>query len=133
MEFFIKWDNFLKEVETESVLYTCCVANKRSIFSSLILIFVKHCGCQEQVYCFFSIEPHNFTFIKYHFSPRIKWSSVTAFSDVTFMWRHFPLEMCNIVVRMCESFIPKNKLNWENKVNKASFEMCTIENNYRNM
>ena len=49
------------------------------------------------------------------------------------MWRHFPLEMCNIVVQMCELFIPKNKLNWEKKVNKASFEICTIENNYRNM
>ena len=45
MEFFIKWDNFLKKVDTESVLYTCHVVNKGSIFSSLILVFVKHCGC----------------------------------------------------------------------------------------
>ena len=85
VEFLKKWDNFLKKVDTESVLYTYCVANKRSIFSSLILIFVKHCICLEQVYCFFSIEPHKFTFTKYHFSPRIKESSITVFSDVTFM------------------------------------------------
>ena len=39
VEFFIKKDKFLKKVDTESVLYTCCVANKRNIFSSLILIF----------------------------------------------------------------------------------------------
>ena len=44
VEFFTKWNNFLKKVDTESVLYTCYVANKRSIFSSLILILVKHCG-----------------------------------------------------------------------------------------
>ena len=31
-ESFIKWDNFLKKVDTESVLYTYYVANKRSIF-----------------------------------------------------------------------------------------------------
>ena len=41
VELFIKWDNFLKKVDTESVLYTCCVANERSIFSSLILIFCE--------------------------------------------------------------------------------------------
>ena len=38
-QFFIKWDNFLKKVDSEFVLYTYCVANNRSIFSSLILIF----------------------------------------------------------------------------------------------
>ena len=28
---------------------------------------------------------------------------------------------------MCEIFISKNKLNWENKVNKVSLEICLVE------
>ena len=63
VKFFINWDNFLKKVDTVSVLYTGRVANKRSIFSRLMLIFVKHCGCYEQVYCFFSTEPHKRHFL----------------------------------------------------------------------
>ena len=42
-----KQDNFFKKIDAESMLNILSVGKKRNDSSSLILIFVKHCGSQN--------------------------------------------------------------------------------------
>ena len=130
---FYKVGKFLEKSRYRvSALYTCCVANKRSIFSSLILIFETLWLLGATLLLFFNWTSQ-IQICKISFFTKNKVILSNSFFQTLPLCKDISHWKCEILWLECDFFISKNKLNWENKVNKVSFEIHTVENNYRNM